>query len=119
MSSPDWAIDGKSSSSVEDVNWNWAPVWAANARPFRNVLLVPNGRSCVEKLKLPWVVVMLKVAGVAVSEILTMSPFSCTGPGGFNEGDSRVLNFQLVVPEMASVPLNRQPRRIWILLRSR
>src|ERR1039457_163680 len=91
MSSPDCAIDGKSSSSAEDDNWNWAPVWAASARPFRNVLLVPNGRSCVEKLKLPWVVVMLKVAGVAVSEILTMSPFSCTTPGGVSEGVSRVL----------------------------
>jgi hypothetical protein len=55
---------------------------------------------------------MLNVAGVPGSEILTMSPFSCTGPGGVSEGVSRVVIFQLVVPDMESVPAKRQPRRI-------
>ena len=41
-SSPDCAIAGKSSSSLELVNWNCAPVCATRTRPFRNVLLVPN-----------------------------------------------------------------------------
>src|SRR4029077_896142 len=96
---------------MEDVSWNCAPVLATRARPFRNVLLTP--KSCAEKLKFPCVVVTLNVTGPVGAEILTMIPFSCTGPGGVNEGVVRVLNFQLE-PDIASVPLNRQPRRICI-----
>src|SRR6266849_4904431 len=98
---------------MEDVSWNCAPVLATRARPFRNVLLTP--KSCAEKLKLPCVVVTLNVTGPVGAEILTMRPFSCTGPGGFNAGVGLVLNFQIDVPDIESAGVNRNPRRICIL----
>src|ERR1035437_1777848 len=111
-SSPDCAIEGKSSSSFDDVNRNCAPVCATSALPLRNVLLVPNGTSLDEKLKFPCGVVLSNFTGEAEALTLTITPFSCTGPGGFSEGVARVLIFQPVVPLIASVPSKRQPRRI-------
>src|ERR1017187_452465 len=111
-SSPDCAIDGKSSSSLDDVNWNCAPVCATSALPPKNVLLVPNGTSLDEKVKFPCAVVTSNFTGDADAPTFTISPFSCTGPGGLSEGVACVLIFQLVVPLIASVPSNRHPRRI-------
>src|SRR5258708_17350742 len=59
---------------------------------------------------------MSMVAGVPASEILTMTPFSCTWfatPGGPPIG--RVAIFQLAIPEMESAPSNRQGRRLRML----
>jgi hypothetical protein len=75
-------------------------------------LLTPNGTSADEKLKFPCGVVTSNFTGEAEAPTFTITPFSCTGPGGVSEGVTRVLIFQLVVPLMASVPSNRQPRRI-------
>src|SRR5574340_1079735 len=101
-------MDGKSSSSFEEVNWSGAPVWATSALPFSNDLLTPNGTSCEEKLKFPCVVLTSNVTGASAAVAVTMTPVSCTGPGGFREGVGRMAVFQLEVPEIESALVNRQ-----------
>src|ERR1035441_2691810 len=113
-SSPDCAMDGKSSSSMELVNCSGAPIRVTSALPLRNDLLVPNGTSLEEKVKLPWVVLTSKLTGLAVAETVTITPFSCIGPTVAlgPGGDVRVASFQLLLPVVESAASNRQPSRL-------
>src|ERR1051326_2014400 len=96
---------------MELVNCSPAAVCATCAFPVRNVLLTPKGMSDEENAKLPWDVLTSNVTGPVDADVVTINPFSWTGPGGLIAGVVRVDSFQLLVPVTASVSLNRQPLR--------
>src|ERR1017187_2534639 len=104
---------GKSSSSFEVVNWSPGAVCATSTLLFRNDLLAPKRTSVEEKLKFPCAVLTSKLTGPLAAEMVTMTPFSCSGPDDAEgpAGASRVDSFQPVVPVTVSVSENRQPRR--------
>src|SRR5579862_3263344 len=113
MSSPDWAIEGKSCSSLEVVNCKGDAVSIAWAFPPRKVFLIPNGTSVDAKLKFPGLVVTLNVTGPLAAEVVTITPVSWNGPGGVTAGVVRVEAFHDqpadADPEIASEALNRHP----------
>src|ERR1017187_5653047 len=109
---------GKSSSSSEEVNWSGAAVGITNARPVRRALLAPNDTSCDVKLKWPCVVLTSSVTGVLLRAMVTISPFSWKSPFPVSLGPDDVMRtaiFQLEVPAIKSVPVNRQPFRLKIV----
>src|ERR1035441_2521566 len=96
---------------MDDVTCRGAAVCAASALPPRNVLETPNGTSCEEKLKLPWVVLTSKVTAPAGAPMVTTMPFSCIGPAAAG-GLPLAASFQLAVPVMESAAVKRQPVRL-------